>query len=183
MRMLIVSLSMTAAAAEAEAAAEGCVGYHHGIPRRLSGLYSEADLPKVHDPQPPVVDLSDHKRQLCVEIDEQTAARIVDGDGFEYSVGGAPYRFSLSDRAQMKWIGLYAGRDLIDYGADPPQVPTKDDGFVYVVPDAATVSLMYATALATVKSLLDSGLNAKVAVMAADDLVSVDTAAARYLAS
>lgn len=94
------------------------------------------------------------------EIDNKTGKLI--SNGFIYN----GLTFSLSYNAQINLLGLDASRNdpALTY---PISYNTLDDSTTYNVVDATDVHNMYLTALATKKSILDSGTTLKDQIRAA----------------
>ena len=82
-------------------------------------------------------------------INATTAAGIRSG----FTVNGKT--FSSSDTAQLKWVQLYTGRELLSY---PITVATKDDTEFVDVIDAAEVVTYYTALLQHIQSQYSIGI-------------------------
>jgi hypothetical protein len=111
-----------------------------------------------------VVDLAHAKAVKHSQIDARTAEII--GQGFSH--GGST--FSLSENAQRNWIGGEVGKNNLTF---PMAVSTKDEG-EYSIANATEYTTMYLTAVATTKSVIDSGRTLKKSVNAATTVAEVD---------
>lgn len=85
------------------------------------------------------------------KIDRRTCELI--GQGFEYP-DGSGQRFSLSTRAQIKWMLLYTGRSLLQY---PVTVTTIDEKNDLQLEDADGVETFFAAMLTTINGHVDGG--------------------------
>lgn len=114
-----------------------------------------------HDPS-----LSIAKSDKILAIDNKTQTLISAG----FSYGGQI--FSLSEKAQINWIGLKQSSDagLITF---PYDVTTKDD-VIYSIADSTALTDFYTQGLGTVSYHLTSGRNLKDSVKAATTVAEVD---------
>ncbi len=108
-------------------------------------------------------ELATLKERYINQVDALSEARIIDGPGFEWPADSGNF-FSLSMNAQIKWMGLFAAREVMEY---PLTVPTKDDGGVYSITGADDVVGIYGTVVGTVRAILDASTEAKAAIRAA----------------
>lgn len=102
-------------------------------------------------------------------IDENTRAVI--GKGFQH----AGKVFSLSREAQIYFSNMYVARDILTVmRAFPLTVNTRDDLDTHDVADAVEATVMYTTAVGTVKAALGSGTDLKQLVRAATTQAELD---------
>ncbi len=107
----------------------------------------------------PSISLETKKAMVVRQVDQRTENLVHAG----FTVKGKT--FSSSQNAQLKWMGMYAGRELLSY---PVTVPTiHDDGLVSLV-DASDVASFYTAMLSHVQGTLASGVLLKQRIMDAD---------------
>lgn len=110
------------------------------------------------------------KEERLTEIDKRTGELI--SLGFQYTNANGTETFSLSELAQINWIGLNHAdvKDTITY---PLGVSTKDDGEFELI-DAPDVTTFFMTGVGTKKAHIDSGRALKVSIKNAVDEAAVN---------
>lgn len=124
-------------------------------------------------------ELDAFKQKWVDQIDVEVEKRIHDGEGFEWPPDSSQY-FSLSQNAQIKWIGLMVAKDFISF---PLTVPTRHDDVFHAIQDATEAQNMYLTATNVVKTYLASATTAKQNVRLATTEAEALNAADTYFSS
>jgi len=114
--------------------------------------------------------LPDYKLAKYQEFDVRTGEMI--GNGFEFPPSSGHY-YSLSAEGQSNLLGAYSAKDEAAF-TYPVKWPTILDDYELSIPDAATLTAFYLTALGTVRVLRDSGTALKEAVRACTTKAEVD---------
>lgn len=111
------------------------------------------------------LDLSTRKLIKLRSVDNKTQKLIDAG----YTHNGIA--LSMSETAQLKWLGYYTACDSLTY---PRQVPSKDNTQFLDIPDAATVIAVFEGMAARVAAVIDGGTALKIQINAAETKVQLD---------
>jgi hypothetical protein len=114
--------------------------------------------------QPLPFTLEQKRNQKLAEVDNNTQLLINEGFPFSNKI------FSLSGEAQINWTNMFIAKSLLSY---PLEISTKDNG-VHTFDDVNQVSSFYATGIAAVKAMLDSGRSLKQQIIAAQTEEELD---------
>jgi len=99
------------------------------------------------------INLEENKAALIKKIDKKTQYLISQGFSFDGK------QFSLSEPAQINWLGLKTLEDVITW---PIEITTKSDGSYSLA--QSNLIFFLGTGKATIKAYIDSGRNLKTAI-------------------
>lgn len=120
-------------------------------------------VPGAHIPRMP--DIQEHKDIFCERLDRKTRSLIKSGFSVNSKV------FSASDASQLKWLGMFMSKDLLQY---PIEVPTLDDKDSAILNNAAELTTYYTALVNHVQTHLKSGVALKMQVAAAETKEELD---------
>lgn len=117
-------------------------------------------------------------------VNDAGEAYIVRGPGVEFPPGSGKY-LSVSQNAQLKWMGLSAIADQWEAigRTYPIRVRTIDDADYVDIPDADSVRVVFATMANFINQVLDGSEVVKAAINAATTKEGVLAATKAYLAT
>lgn len=104
-------------------------------------------------------------RQLAFKRTDERTTGIIFAGGFEYPLNSGDI-YSLSERAQLRFIGAHRSRDLPTFGY-PLVINTKDDMKSIELQDAAQLDDFYLHALAAIRAYIDTQNPIKAQIRAA----------------
>lgn len=142
-------------------------------------LKSEAELAAID-----AAELEQVKLDNLSIVNDAGEAYIVRGPGVEFPPGSGKY-LSVSQNAQLKWMGLAAVADQwVAMGRTYPiRVRTIDDADYIDVPDADSVRAVFATMANFISQVLDGSEVVKAAINSATTKEEVLAATAAYLST
>ena len=113
----------------------------------------------------PSMTLAARRATLSGAVDQRSQELIAQG----YTHDGVT--LSLSDTAQVKWLGFFVARDLLTYPRDVSSIDNKD---TLTVESAAEVEAIYGGMVSRVADILDRGTSLKQRIANAKTNVQLD---------